>query len=165
MPQLSRQGRMLAVLWLLAAGLLAGCASGTRIPAPVEDRNAPRAAAPVATPPPAPAPVAAVEPVRPLPGAENAGRPGYYTVRPGDTLIRIALDSGQNWRDLVRWNNIENPNIIEVGQVLRVAPSAPAAESAAARAASPTASAPAVAAAAPPAPVASRSSRRCRPGA
>jgi lipoprotein NlpD len=41
---------------------------------------------------------------------------------PGDTLIRIALDTGQNWRDIVRWNNIDNPNVIEVGQVLRVAP-------------------------------------------
>ena len=62
------------------------------------------------------------EPVKPLPGAENVGKPGYYTVRPGDTLIRIALDSGQNWRDIARWNGIENPNIIEVGQVLRVIP-------------------------------------------
>jgi lipoprotein NlpD len=57
-----------------------------------------------------------------LPGAENAGKPGYYTVRPGDTLIRIALESGQNWRDIARWNNIDNPNVIEVGQVLRVIP-------------------------------------------
>ena len=59
---------------------------------------------------------------KPLPGAENAGKPGYYTVRPGDTLIRIALETGQNWRDIARWNNIDNPNVIEVGQVLRVIP-------------------------------------------
>ncbi|WP_332775305.1 peptidoglycan DD-metalloendopeptidase family protein [Polaromonas sp.] len=62
-----------------------------------------------------------------LPGFENAGKPGYYTVKPGDTMIRIGLDHGQNWRDIVRWNNLENPNVIEVGQVLRVVP--PAAES------------------------------------
>jgi LysM repeat protein len=48
------------------------------------------------------------------------GKPGYYTVKPGDTLIRIGLDAGQNWRDLARWNKIENPNLLEVGQVLRV---------------------------------------------
>lgn len=60
--------------------------------------------------------------VKQLPGFENAGKPGYYAVRPGDTLIRIGLDNGQNWRDIVRWNNLENPNIIEVGQVLRVVP-------------------------------------------
>ena len=63
---------------------------------------------------------AEVAPVKPLPGAENAGRPGYYTVKPGDTLIRIGLDNGQSWRDIARWNGLENPNIIEVGQVLRV---------------------------------------------
>jgi len=58
---------------------------------------------------------------KPLPGAENAGKPGYYTVKPGDTLIRIALDNGQSWRDIQRWNSLDNPNLIEVGQVLRVA--------------------------------------------
>jgi len=60
--------------------------------------------------------------VKQLPGFENAGKPGYYTVKPGDTLIRIGLDTGQNFRDIVRWNNLENPNLIEVGQVLRIVP-------------------------------------------
>jgi lipoprotein NlpD len=118
MIELRNQGRMWATAMLIA-GLLAGCASGPRGPAPVEDRG------PAArSQPPGPvveSPVVA-EPIKPLPGAENVGKPGYYTVRPGDTLIRIALDSGQNWRDVARWNNIENPNIIEVGQVLRVIP-------------------------------------------
>jgi lipoprotein NlpD len=54
------------------------------------------------------------------PPNDNAGKPGYYVVKPGDTLIRIGLDNGQNWRDLVKWNNLDNPNVIEVGQVLRV---------------------------------------------
>ena len=54
--------------------------------------------------------------------ADNAGKPGYYTVKPSDTLLKIALDNGQNWKDLARWNGIENPNIIEIGQVLRVIP-------------------------------------------
>ncbi len=62
-----------------------------------------------------------------LPGWENAGKPGYYTVKPGDTLIRIGLDNGQNWRDVARWSGLDNPNIIEVGQVLRVVPPSPAA--------------------------------------
>jgi lipoprotein NlpD len=34
----------------------------------------------------------------------------------------VGLENGQNWKDLVRWNNLDNPNIIEVGQVLRVVP-------------------------------------------
>jgi lipoprotein NlpD len=56
------------------------------------------------------------------PGAEFAGQPGYYTVKVGDTLVRIGLETGQNWRDIARWNNIDNPNVLEVGHVLRVAP-------------------------------------------
>ena len=87
---------------------LAGCSSRGINRAPVEDRGS-------ATRPATSSPVA-------LPGAENAGKPGYYTVKQGDTLIRIGLESGQNWRDIVRWNNLDNPNQIEVGQVLRIAP-------------------------------------------
>lgn len=71
----------------------------------------------------APAASAASAPeVKPPPGAENAGKPGYYTVKPGDTLIRISLENGQNYRDVARWNNLENANLIEVGQVVRVVP-------------------------------------------
>src|SRR6185295_12115055 len=60
----------------------------------------------------------------------NSGKPGYYTVKSGDTLIRIGLDNGQNWKDLMRWNNLSNPNLIEVGQVIRII--APGADPAAA---------------------------------
>jgi lipoprotein NlpD len=63
-----------------------------------------------------------VAPVKPLPGAENAGKPGYYTVKAGDTLIRIGLENGHGWKDIARWNNLDNANLIEVGQVLRVVP-------------------------------------------
>lgn len=114
----SRAGsvRLATAAWALLALLVTGCASTNR--APVEDRGAVAATSPTA---PASAP-AAVEAVKPLPGIENLGKPGYYAVKPGDTLIRIGLENGQNWKDLVRWNNLENPNIIEVGQVLRVVP-------------------------------------------
>jgi len=85
-----------------------------------------------AAPAPAPASVSVgTDPAKPPPpGSENAGKPGYYTVKPGDMLIRIGLENGQNWRDIARWNNIENPNLIEVGQVLRVVPPAPDANAA-----------------------------------
>ena len=43
-------------------------------------------------------------------------------MRRGDTLLRIALDHGQSYRDLVAWNNLANPDDIKVGQVLRVDP-------------------------------------------
>ena len=48
--------------------------------------------------------------------------PGYYRVKPGDTLYRIALENGQNYHDIAAWNNMTNPNQIEVGQLVRVAP-------------------------------------------
>ena len=48
--------------------------------------------------------------------------PGYYTVKKGDTLLRIALEFGQNYRDLVAWNQLANANDIRVDQVLRVVP-------------------------------------------
>lgn len=116
---------------------MAGCSSPARR-APVEERPvAGRSTATSGLPAtPAPggasvgaAPAGATSPAGeslrpPPPGIENAGKPGYYSVRPGDTLIRIGLDNGQNWRDIARWNSLDNPNLIEVGQVLRVAPPA-----------------------------------------
>lgn len=80
--------------------LLTGCLS--QQPAPTVDRagtTATRASA-------------AVQPVG----------PGYYTVKRGDTLYRIALDNGQDHRDIAAWNNIANPSAIKEGQVLRVIP-------------------------------------------
>lgn len=100
--------------------LLSACGTSLHR-APVEDRT-PQPAKVAAPATPASAPTAAAEVKPPLPGAENAGKPGYYTVKPGDALIRIALDNGQSWRDVAKWNNLENPNRIEVGQVLRVVP-------------------------------------------
>ncbi|MFT3816342.1 MAG: peptidoglycan DD-metalloendopeptidase family protein [Rubrivivax sp.] len=113
--------RWRAAWGVLALVLLAGCASKPNR-APVEERKPPpRASAPAASAAAvAPAPAEPAKP--PLPGSENAGKPGYYTVKQGDTLTRIALESGQSSRDLRAWNNLDNPDLIEVGQVLRVAP-------------------------------------------
>lgn len=108
-------------LVLTSSLLLTACGTSLHR-APVEDRNPqqPKASAPAA---PASAASAASAPeVKLPPGAENAGKPGYYTVKPGDALARIALDNGQSWRDLAKWNSLDNPNRIEVGQVLRVVP-------------------------------------------
>lgn len=107
-----RAGRLLMSCLLVASVMtLAACGTRGGGRAPVEDRGAGMAR-----------PATVVVDPKLLPGHENAGKPGYYTVKPGDTLIRIGLDTGQNWRDIGRWSNLENPNLIEVGQVLRVAP-------------------------------------------
>lgn len=99
------QAPRLALL-TLALGLLAGCNSLTR-QAPVVERNT----------------LPTVERPRPNQAAraeEPKDEKGMYTVRRGDTLLRIALDHGQSYRDLVAWNNLRDPDDIKVGQTLRV---------------------------------------------
>jgi lipoprotein NlpD len=95
---------------LVLAVLIAGCA--VQKPAPVDDR-APRATPPpvAATPPPPPEP-------KPLP---------THTVKRGETLVGIALQYGLDYRELAAWNNIVNPNVLSVGQLLVVAAPAGAA--------------------------------------
>jgi len=74
---------------LLISGLLvallvtAGCSTRRLAqPAPVEDRTG----------------AAGAVDVKQLPGAENAGKPGYYTVRPGDVLEYEVPDMyGRPW--------------------------------------------------------------------
>ena len=84
---------------LIPALMLAGCMS--QQPAPTVDRTS-GTAAKAAAPQPA--------------------GPGYYTVKRGDTLYRIALEHGQDHRDIAAWNAIANPSSIKEGQVLRVIP-------------------------------------------
>ena len=87
-----------AVLVLLA--VLAGCT--TRAPAPVDDRR------PAQAKPPA---------VKPAPPAARADT---YAVKRGDTLYSIALEHGVDYRELARWNGLDDPARIRVGQSLRV---------------------------------------------
>lgn len=129
--------QVLTVLSCLVLSVLVACSSSPRGPIPIEDRVAGQgsarpvraAAAPQANASSGAASSGAVStPINmgsaALPGSENAGKPGYYSVRPGDTLTKIALDHGQAWRDIAKWNGLDNPNVIEVDQVLRVAPDA-----------------------------------------
>jgi lipoprotein NlpD len=94
--------KRLASISILAA-TLAACGTPQTV-APVVER----------TPAPRPAPLAKPRPV-------EAG-PGYYTVKRGDTLNKIAQEFNQSLRDLVVWNNLSSPNDIKVDQQLRIAP-------------------------------------------
>jgi lipoprotein NlpD len=57
-------------------------------------------------------------------GSSEPAPPGYYRVKKGDRLARIALDHGQAPRDVTQWNKAINPsfnpNIIEVGDLILV---------------------------------------------
>ena len=87
--------------------LMAGCTTPRTKPAVVTDRSG-GALPPAATEQPAP--------------------PGYYRVKKGDTLARIALDHGQAPRDVAQWNTAANPsfnpNVIEIGDLVLVRPPA-----------------------------------------
>jgi len=93
--------------------VVSGCA--TRMPAPVVERTPLAPLAPPVTEG-APAPAAIAE--APVP---------TYTVKRGDTLRVIAQDKGIDYRQLAAWNNIDNPNRLAVGQVLRLGPPSSAA--------------------------------------
>ena len=89
--------------------MLAAC-STTQTSAPVVDRSSSISSKP------------AIDASKSTPTAPKPEGKGFYTVKKGDTLYRIALESGQSYRDIVAWNNLTNPNDIKVDQVLRVAP-------------------------------------------
>jgi len=93
------------IVLALVALLLAACA--VRSPAPVVDRTPGQPPKPVEAPAEPPKPVE-----KPIP---------TYAVKRGDTLVGIALQFGLDYRELAAWNNITNPNVLSVGQVLVVA--------------------------------------------
>ena len=87
----------LAALMSSSLMLMVGCSTPRTKPASVTDRSG---------------------------GSSEPAPPGYYRVKKGDTLARIALDHGQAPRDVVQWNKAANPsfnpNVIEVGDLIMV---------------------------------------------
>jgi lipoprotein NlpD len=106
----SPTGRALTALAIL---LLAGCTTTSLNEAPIVDRSERRA------------PAATVQAPPPVPAAREA-REGSYIVQRGDTLYSIALAFGQDYRDLARWNGLDDPSKLQVGQTLKVQPPADA---------------------------------------
>jgi len=58
-------------------------------------------------------------PVAPL---QREAKDGTYIVQRGDTLYSIALAFGQDFRDIARWNALDDPARLPVGKALRVTP-------------------------------------------
>ena len=54
------------------------------------------------------------------PAPVDAGK--IHTIQKGDTLLSVALANGLDYRELAAWNNIVNPNVIKLGEVLRLTP-------------------------------------------
>jgi lipoprotein NlpD len=66
------------------------------------------------------------EPVR-APARASTNDPRVHVVRAGETLYKIAWQHRVDQRDLARWNGIRNPDVIRVGQRLRLTPPSSAA--------------------------------------
>jgi lipoprotein NlpD len=99
-----------AAILAAAISVLAGCASEP-VQAPVADIRPP-------PPPPAAAPATPAA----APTAVPSAPPGHYVIKQGDTLYSVALEHGASYRDVARWNNLDDPTKISVGQVIRVTP-------------------------------------------
>jgi len=104
---------LVTTVCVASAWALVGCATPNQ--APVEDHST-KVTRPVVTS------VDTTKATTTTLAPASEGRTNTYTVQPGDMLTKIGLDTGQSWHDLARWNNLADPNHLEVGQVLRVAP-------------------------------------------
>lgn len=111
MKMLSQTGSFLHLRWssLAMVTLVVSACAPTRGPAPIESRTVSAAKTPDQR-------SANGKSLLDLPAVPE----GSYRVKRGDTLVGIALEFGVDWRELVTWNKLDNPNLIEVGQVLIV---------------------------------------------
>jgi len=98
---------------VLVAAVLAGCSSGA-VRAPISDATEKKPL------------VKRVEPVvTDIQSKKNAQpekdwRPQIYVVQKGDTLYGIAFNHGLDYHELIEINNIQNPDVIQAGQELRL---------------------------------------------
>lgn len=51
---------------------------------------------------------------------EEPKKDATYVVKAGDTLSGIASKFGSTWQELAKKNNLSNPNLLKVGQVLKI---------------------------------------------
>ena len=92
-----------AISLLLVGTLLVGCSSSGRH-APVVERGAARKAASAGA------------------QRDQDGRPQVYVIAKGDTLYSIAFNYGLDYREIAELNNIQNPDVIHIGQEIRLFP-------------------------------------------
>ena len=53
-------------------------------------------------------------------GTGEDARYYIHTVKKGDTLRKLSKHYGVSVEDLIQWNNIQNRNLIYIGQELRI---------------------------------------------
>jgi len=94
------------ILLLLLAVLLAACSQPTLEPGPTVDLSGKPTSVPTTAPKPADTP------------SPEASQPVVYKVQPGDTLAAIAARYDITVEEIMAANDLEDPNIISVGQEL-----------------------------------------------
>lgn len=111
---------MLGVFGVMVSIGVAGCSSALT-PAPITDQSTGTVTTASATEPSGVV-------VTPL-GTPSAGPvmtppagPGFYRVKPGDTLYGIARAQKQKPSDLIKWNSLPASLQVNIDQLLRVAP-------------------------------------------
>ena len=65
-------------------------------------------------------PATIIERTKPQPREHSTANSGVHVVRKGDTLYSIALEHGLDYRDIARWNDLNDANLIKVGESLRL---------------------------------------------
>src|SRR5471030_1022770 len=116
-----RGGVLGALVSIGVAVSIAGC-STAMTPAPIVEQSTGGTSSPssISTTPPGAGsgtgPAAIAPPVQ-----ADAG-PGFYRVKPGDTLYGIARAQKQRPSDLIKWNNLPESKQVNIDQLLRVAP-------------------------------------------
>lgn len=73
-------------------------------------------------PVPPPATPGGNSPIVVKPRPDTVSEPAYnkYTVKPGDTLSKIAIRFGTTWQRIAELNRVVNPNVLHPGQILLV---------------------------------------------
>ena len=95
---------VLRAISLLLVGTLLVCCSSSGRHAPVVERGAAKKAASAGA------------------QRDQDGRPQVYVIAKGDTLYSIAFNYGLDYREIAELNNIQNPDVIHIGQEIRLFP-------------------------------------------
>ena len=93
---------------LLAGAVLTSCSSSGR-QAPLVERGAAKK-------------ITASSAQRPQDNQQQDNRPQVYVIAKGDTLYSLAFNYGLDYREVAELNNIQNPDVIHVGQEIRLLP-------------------------------------------
>ncbi|KNE76502.1 Lipoprotein NlpD [Candidatus Burkholderia crenata] len=111
----------MGVLGALVSISVAGCSTAFTL-APIVDQSTGGKSSPAVIPTTPRGTRSVAGPVAIAPSVQPEAGPGFYRVKPGDTLYGIARAQKQHPSDLIKWNNLPESKQVNIDQLLRVAP-------------------------------------------